>query len=321
MMSTTLKTSLTSFPMGPHIQKWMNVSHDQYKGHGNTNPSAEEVAVFTEAFLARLEDGSPDHRDHLVDLLEELVAMNLPLLAIKLVDAYPDLFPQDDFRALLHLGNAAMLVSDLTRAESAFIDAQKLVPEEPAPYVNLVQIYCHDGLMDQAERWCQAGLDAESDNTRLWELIAWIEQQKMGTDELDAKAVAQRIRSLATSKNSWAGLSLASELENPEDALSKVSVLEPFWSEGCRDDAFLIEYTAALGMAGKYDKIPAIIWQVETQETNKKLAWQLYLHLIQSFMGLGRDDDARETLKKLEQRNDLPDAAINVINALKSELG
>lgn len=319
-MSKNVSFMIGSFPMGPNTRKWMSVDEQSYRGHENSSPSPDQIASFTDAFLRQLEEKSPKNRDHLVDLIEELVAMNLPLLAIKLVDAYPNLFPADDFRAQLNLGNAAMLVSDLARAEAAFIDAQKLVPEEPAPYVNLAQIYCHDGLLTQAENWCLAGLDADSDNTRLWELMAWLEQQKVGEGSEARGKVIKRIRELARSKNSWAGLSLACELEKPEDPLSKVLALESFWNEGCRDDSFLIEYTATLGMAGHYDKIPAIIWQAEKQSENKKLAWQLYLHLVQAHMGLGRDDDAREALIKLEKRDDLPKPAADAIGALKSEL-
>ena len=319
-MTTDNGRRLQRFPMGPHIRKWLSVDEKAYSGFDNTSPSVEDIATFTDSFILKLEDQSPKNQDHLVDLLEELVGMNMPLLAIKLVDAYPDMFPSQDFRANLHLGNASMLVSDLARAEAAFITAQKLVPEEPAPYVNLTQIYCHDGLLDQAQTWCDAGLEAESDNTRLWELMAWIEQQKAGNDSGARPLIIKRIIDLAKNKNSWAGFSLACDLENPEDAPAKVRALETFWNQGCRDEQFLIEYTAALGMAGNYDKIPSIVWQAEKQDRSKKISWQLYLHLVQSFMGLGRDDDAREAMAKLEGQKELPDSALGVIQALKSEL-
>jgi tetratricopeptide (TPR) repeat protein len=303
------------------MRSWMGVLEDNYTGFNNLSPRPEQIAAFNEAFVQRLEDQAPNNSDHLVDLLEELVAMNTPLLAIKLVDAYPNLFPSNDFRAQLHLGNAAMLVSDLARAESAFIDAQRLVPEEPAPYVNLAEIYCHDGLFDHAKKWCEAGLEAESNHTRLWELIAWIEQQNSGDDASLRESVINKIKTLAEQKNSWAGTALACDLRNPEDVLTKAKALDVFFFDGCRDEDFLIEYTAVLGMAGQYDKIPPIVWQFEKQTSSKSQNWQLTMHMVQAFMGLGRDEDARENLKKLVSRDDIPPAAVAAITALKQELG
>lgn len=318
-MKSTDQKAVNKFPMGPHIREWLAIPAESYKGDENTSPSASDVANFTDAFLRHLEDATPNNSDHLVDILEELVGMNMPLLAIKLVDAYPNMFPVGDFRAQLHIGNASMLVSDLTRAESAFIEAQRLVPEEPAPYVNLVQIYCHDGLLDKAKKWCDAGLDADADNPRLWELLAWLEQSAEKSGGGDIAAVPQRLAELARSKNSWAGLSLACDLRDPEDIPTKVSALEKFWDEGCRDTNYLVEFTALLGMAGRYDRIPPVIWQVEKQSSNG-LPWQLRMHLAQAYLGLGRDDDARIELNKLNNIKDLPEIARQTAQALWTEL-
>ena len=307
--------NVASFPMGPRIKNWLEISDDTYRGHENTSPTAHDAAAFTDFVLTKIEDSTPTDADHLVDLLEELVGMNMPLLAVKLADAYPHLFPQSDFRAQLHVGNASMLIGDLARAELAFIDAQKLVPEEPAPYINLAQIYCHDNALDRAREWCLAGLDTDQDNTRLWELLAWLEQNN-GTS--DAASAAGKIAVLAKEKNSWAGMSLACDLVNPEDALTKLAALETFWDEGCRAPEFLIEFTAVLGMAGRYDRIPSIIWQAEKQAP-QGLPWQLTLHLAQAYLGLGRDQDALATLDKLSNSNELPDFARQAAEAIKAE--
>ena len=302
--------------MGPQMRAWLGVSDQEYVGDRTANPSAEHLASFSERVLQRLEDATPRNSDHLVDLIEELVGMNLPLLAVKLADAYPSLFPHDDFRANLHLGNASMLIGDLAKAEIAFITAQKIVPEEPAPYINLTQIYCHEGALDRAKQWCLAGLEAESDNTRLWELLAWIEQTDAGASpESAARAIADRAKTL----DSWAGTSLASDLLNPEDPLAKLSSLEKFYDDGLRDEDFLIEWTAILGMAGRYDRIPSIVWQAEKVAT-KPVAWQLLAHLAQSYLGLGRDGDALATLDKLSQFQGLPDAAHQSVQAMQQEI-
>jgi tetratricopeptide (TPR) repeat protein len=319
MMSSTtqnaiVQNSVANFPMGPNVRGWLNISPEDYSGAENPSPSADAVANFTDVVLEQLENTSPNNMNHLVDLLEEFVGMNMPLLAIKLADAYPQMFPKNDFRAQLNVGNAAMLISDLARAEEAFVVAQQLVPEEPAPYINLAQIYSHDGLADKAREWCLAGLDTDQNNTRLWELLAYMEQQSCG----DSTEGAKRLAILSRERNSWAGLSLSCDLINPEDVLTKLKALDPFWNEGCRDLEYLIEYTAVLGMAGLYDKIPSIIWTVEKEATNG-LPWQLTLHLAQAYLGLGHDQDALLALEKLNNIADLPDVAKEAAKSILSE--
>lgn len=318
-MNPVSKNSIVRFPMGPKLRSWLSVPEHDYKGHENTSPTAEDVAMFTDAFLLQLEDSSPNNSDQLVDLLEELVGMNLPLLAIKLADAYPEIFPQNDFRAQLYLGNASMLVNDFSRAESAFVEAQKLVPQEPAPYVNLTQIYCHDGLIERARQWCEAGLNAENNNLRLWELMAWIEQQTEHSNNTRGTSAIDAITALAKSKNSWAGVSLACDLKAPEDVIHKATELEKFWDEGLRDPEFLTEFTAVLGMAGRYDRIPSIIWQAEKQSSTG-LPWQLTVHLIQAYLGLGREEDAARALNKLSHIETLPKSAQQILQSLQEEI-
>ena len=320
-MTTSLESSvsLSAYPMGPTLRAWLKIAESGYRGYENASPSGEHVALFTDALLDSFENSVPDDDSHLVTLLEELVGMNMPLLAIKLVDAYPQLFPQEDFRAQLHLGNASMLVGDLARAEDAFIKAQSLVPAEPAPYINLAQIYCHDGLHQQARDWCLAGLDAEPDNTRLWELLAWTEQNAPANSSNSPTAVARELARIAKEKNSWAGMSLACDLENPEDVIAKLAALETFWNEGFRGHDYLIEYTAVLGMAGQYDRIPGIIWTAERELTNG-LPWQLILHLAQAHLGLGRDEDALASLEKLNNISDLSEGARAAAEAIRAEV-
>lgn len=307
--------SISSFPMGPNLRQWFGISQSDYRGFDNTLPTAEELACFSEIFLVSLEERTPQNENHFVDILEELVGMNVPLLAVKFVDSYPSVFPHDDFRAQLHYGNAAMLVGDLARAESAFVTAQRLIPEEPAPYVNLVQIYAHDNLLAKAREWCLAGLDADCENSRLWEFAAWLEQNENPTNT--NQKVGKKILDLAKQKNSWTGTSLAFDLMNPEDAIGKAHALEAFWNSGIRDTKFLIEYTAVLGVAGHYDKIPSIVWHTQKGE---KPSWQLLMHLAQANLGLGRDDDALEALDNASKCNDLPDDARSVIASLRSEI-
>lgn len=304
------------FPMGPNLREWFGVGTGEYRGAENSAPGAEQLANFSDQFLQSLEDKAPKNSSHLVDILEELVGMNFPLLAIKFVDSYHHLFPQDDFRAQLHYGNASMLVGDLARAETAFIAAQEIVPEEPAPYINLTQIYCHDDLRAKAKEWCMAGLNMDPENTRLWELAAWLEQNSEEKND-PQDAVATKIAKLAAEKNSWAGTSLACDLKNPEDVVAKAEALETFWNSGLRDLPFLIEYTAVLGMAGRFDKIPPVIWQ---SDHGGKTPWQLLIHLAQAQLGLGRLDDARQALESAAKSNDLSHEARAIIESLTQEI-
>jgi tetratricopeptide (TPR) repeat protein len=304
------------FPMGPNLRSWFGLNASQYKGTENSAPSADQVANFSQVFVQSMEDNTPKNPAHLVDILEELVGMNFPLLAIKFVDSYQHLFPHRDFRAQLHYGNASMLVGDLARAEAAFVAAQKIVPEEPAPYINLTQIYSHDDFHDKAREWCLAGLDVDPDNTRLWELAAWLEQIRSG-EHASRETVAMNIAKLALDKNSWAGTSLACDLKNPEDVTSKAEALEVFWNNGVRDLAFLIEYTAVLGVAGRFDKIPTVVWQ---SKNGDQTPWQLLVHLAQAQLGLGRHEDALDALEMASKSSELTPEARSILNSLKAEI-
>ncbi len=101
---------------------------------------------------------------------------------------------------------------------------------------------------------------------------------------------------------------------------SKLAALELYYNEGLRDHDFLIEYTAVLGMAGQYERIPAIIWQIEKQATSG-LPWELHMHALQAFMGLGRDDQAREAVEKIAKLDGVPPQARAALEALRQELG
>lgn len=317
-MSLTSTSNVLSnqYPMGPKLRSWLGISESDYLGATNEHPSAQQVEAFQERLMSQMEDVQITSGDALCDLLEELVGMNMPLLAIKLVDSYPTVFLADDFRSNLHLGNACMLVSEFARAEECFRTAQKLVPEEPAPYVNLVQIYCQDRHMDTALSWALAGLDADPNFFRLWELLAWIYQQQ------DFSTAKDRINAEAKARNSWAGTSLAVDLassgDEEPDPRAKMIALEPFYNAGERDYDFLVEYTAALGLAGLYEKIPAILWQVERQ-ASKGLPWQLYFHVIQAYLGLSRDDQALEVIEKVSKMDGIPPQAREQLEMLTKE--
>jgi len=146
---------------------------------------------------------------------------------------------------------------------------------------------------------------------------AWLEQNE--SDQQAPRAlVARNIGQLAKQKNSWAGTSLACDLNNPDDVVTKADALEAFWNSGVKDLPFLIEYTAVLGMAGRYDKIPPIVWQSKLDDG--KTPWQLLVHLAQAHLGLGRPADALETLNSANKSDDLPPDTRAMIESLISEV-
>jgi tetratricopeptide (TPR) repeat protein len=251
-------------------------------------------------------------RTELVDLLDELVTMALPNAALQLADEYPDVKHAQDFRAQLALGIAAMLAGDHQFAEAQFRHAQELIPEEPAPYVNLVQMFMNQDRMDEAELWCLAGLDAEPNHFALWDLLALLLREKHG------EYMPDTLLGLAEKRCSWAGLSLAANLTTTGDRYLKAGVLEKLYHQGERDPQFLIELTGAYGIAGDFNKIPPVIWQAESLNT-KGLPWQLHVHAAQALLSLNQPEDAMRHLEKGLIAEGLPDEARAALAELKDE--
>jgi len=125
-----------------------------------------------------------------------------------------------------------------------FSGIQELAPAEPAPYVNLVQIMIFQDRFADARTWCQAGLTAEPNNYNLWDLLADI-----GTREGENFSHYD-ILEAAKQFDSWAGYSLAADLDPEANSQTKAAHLDPFYNHGERSSDFLIEYTGALGAAG-----------------------------------------------------------------------
>jgi tetratricopeptide (TPR) repeat protein len=304
----------TTYPMGPVLRRFCGISDADYRGdHGNT-PTANEQGEFA-AWLADLFlDREVTSSAQLTDLIEELVGMDLPQTALRLVAQYPELLSLDDFRTCLQIGNAAMLAGDLDRAEDSFRAAQELIPEEPAPYTNLAQIFLHQGRFDEARTWIEAGLEAEPNNALLWERLASLEHA------LSESGFAARLLEAAEKRQSWAGMSLASDLVDGGDPLAKFARLDKLYSFGLRDQDFLVELTAVMGAAGKYDAIPQIVWQAQRLGSTQ-LPWQLWLHLAQAELAMNKAEECRAALRMAETDKLLPEQVRGVIAELDRECG
>ncbi len=314
--------------MGPALRRYLGITSD-YRGDLSAKVSDEAAAAFGQALLAYAQDHQLDGRADnvgaanvgsavLVNILEELVTMDMPAAALQMYAAHRDLFPVADFRAQFHLGNAAMLAGSLVQAEQAFIEAQKLVPGETAPYMNMAQILIHDRRFDEARAWIEAGLNADANHCGLWELLAWVFEQMEIPDH------TKLLEKLAGENNSWAGLSMVAELVAPAEPERKLNALEAFYasySDGAASEEFLVEYTAVLGQCGLYDRIPAVIWRVKSARAGKPLSWKLQLHLAQAQIAMEQMSEARASLEALQGMKTLPASVIDtVIPALMAEI-
>ena len=314
--SLEIPIQIASFPMGPHMISVLGIVEGQYLGHLNMNPSESDCIAYQEFLLDHLDSISIESSDQLTDVIEELIGMNFPILVVKFAQAFHNLVQEFDFRTQLHLGNAYMMIGDFASAEFSYKRAQSLILEEPAPYINLVQIYCEEARFALAETWCQAGLKIDPNNTKLWEFFTWIQRR------LNQDLVLERVEEIAKQLNSWAGKLLSIDLLETDPmkaAAAKLIVLNEFYQEGIRADDFLIEYTAVLGLNGQYEKIPLVIWQQE-KSGRSTLPWQLYAHSIQALMGLGRDDQAMEIANKTLTIKGLSPSAITTIRSMQQEL-
>ncbi len=304
---------IQNYPMGPKVRAFFAISDDSYRGE--IDPLYDETyrKQFADYFLSVAGAKSDLSIDILADLIDELTAMDLPEVVLGLVDQHPELLSHPDFRCQLGIGVAAMLMENFELSEDALRSAQEILPAEPAPYINIVQILFAQSRLDEALVWCESGLEAEPNNHSLWELMTRLREVT------DGEAYPDMIMRLATRFNSWAGLSLAASLSTSGDRYMKVNLLEKLYAQGERADQFLIEYTAALGVAGDMEKIPQIIWLEETGKGTESLSWQLYLHAAQAYLAMDRYEEALTYIEKSEKQKYIPDEARVAIAELRTE--
>lgn len=302
------------FPMGPALRSYLGVEQNPSNAV-QRELTPDDVTMFADALLDHATEKPVADGGVLVNLLEELIVMDMPVAALRMYDAHSAIFPAGDFRAQFHLGNAAMLAGSLIQAEQAFIEAQRLVPGEIAPYVNMAQLLIFDGRFTEAVQWIETGLEVDGNHYGLWDMYAWVLKQQEIPDY--AKAVERKAKEL----HSWAGLSLAAELIAPHEPERKLTALEAFYNEGCMTTEFLVEYTAVLGQCGLYDRIAPAIWRAKTERSEQPLSWKLQLHLAQGQIATGHYAEAAATLDGLLEVKELPeDVVAQVLPALRAEI-
>lgn len=298
------------FPMGPRLKAYLAV--DEMTLHPQETAPSDNELDFT-SFLKSYHPTKPIAITEAVGVMDELVTMALPQAALDMLQFYPEIANLPEFAPQLTIGVAAMMQKSWDLAESALRKAQEILPEEPAPYVNLAQIYQHLEQLQDAEIWIHAGLEADLNNHRLWELLAQITYKNQG------EFAPETLMKFAQTKSSWAGISMASEMITTGDRHLKATLLEKIYDRGERDPLFLIELTGAFGIAGEFEKIPQIVWQAERMNT-KGLPWQLHAHGAQAEIALGSPEKARVQIAKARKDPFVTEEALESLKFLEDEM-
>ena len=302
------------YPMGPVLRHVLEIEESEYQGEKSARPSEEQKEAFEAALKPALQSVFPLSYDELTELIDELTSMGMPSLTLFLCDHHRDYDLSKDFKALLNLGAAAMLEAEFDDAIDLMKKAHEVEPKELAPYVNLAKILLHTYEDEEADRWAQAGLALDGNHRELWEVVA-----KVSVLKGDRESAHKHLIALARKIGSFAGLSLAGEIVS--DPLLKAELLEERYQEGSREGLFLVEYTAALGEAGQFQKIPMVLWEAENMpHFSGAIPWQLYLHVIQAYLSLEDDPKALSVIAKLEGHKDLPANTKKELSMLKSSL-
>lgn len=305
--------NIHNFPMGPALRSYLGIQNVDYQGESNSRITEAEKASFRDVFLETLKQKPLGNDVEFTSVIDELVAMDFPLLVLATHEAYPDLLDQNDFQAQFAMGIASMLAGELEGANGYFARSQQLNPQEPAPYVNQALILSMLKDYDSAIMWADAGLKIEKNNFKLWQVLGQV------LFDFDQVHYMEHLRERAARFDSWAGKSLVLAQNPSLSSEDRIRAYEAIYDEGERDPAFLVEYSAILGQSNLYDRIPAIVWEAGQHHTT--LPWQLHMHCAQAHMGMEKFDLAREQIGLIQaQKDHLPESAIKELVKLQEEL-
>ncbi len=291
------------YPMGPHLKNFLQITDAEYKGENAPPASPERLKEFSSFLIDYFQDHKPANHDQFVDLIEEMTSMGLSAVVVQFVEMNAEQTIEGDFRACLALGSSLMLESELDEAALFLRQAQALAPMELAPYVNLVSIYFSMEQDEEAMNWADKALTVDANHSKVWEYIASMYMYQ------DRATAGEKVRAKAEANLSYAGMSLAAELIDPNDRLLKAQLLGDAFDAGSRDDEFLIEYTAALGLAEQFEKIPQLIFRLEKME-KKALHWKLFAHGAQAYLAMNKQDEAQELIHKAARSPHIPASII-----------
>src|SRR5262245_15864289 len=122
-MTDPTPQDFATYPMGPNVRRFLGLDDLPKDAAPLTEISEADDLAFRRVILAAIEDHAPPSADALIDLIEELTAMNMADLALRLVECNSDLFPRDNAEAWIASGNAALISGDYVAAEHSFREA------------------------------------------------------------------------------------------------------------------------------------------------------------------------------------------------------
>jgi tetratricopeptide (TPR) repeat protein len=294
---------MQAYPCGPAVAKWLGIRSEE-----NKNLTSEDKTKFQEFLLRSVEEKNIEDIEQFSQILDELLAMDFPLLVLKVADCFPSLRSIDHFKALRAQGIAGMLTGEYSLASFAFEKAISLAPEEISSYVNLFQVQRAQEDMDAAKDTLERALNIDPNYFPVWDLLYQF------FTEFFPKPITL-IKQTVQDYDSWMGALLLCELEG----LDKVEELEKFYQKGERSQAFLAEYTGALGEKEQYEKVNEVVWQCESF-FDKKLHWKLNMHRLQATIALGQNERFLELKKEILKAPDLPKLAREEIENLTESM-
>ena len=285
------------YPMGPKLREYLDI--EDYQGEQSGAPDAEKATAFSQQLIELFQAKPVGDFYEWVDLLEELCAMGLSSVVTFLAENDYKEQASEDFRAQLAIGSCYMLEGIDEAACQHLLAAYEASPEEIAPYVNLASLQYAFERDKEAKAWAEAGLKVDGEQTKLWEILASILLHD------DKASAGEKLSEFAQSIQAYLGLSLAADLIDPNDALLKVQMLEPLADSSNLSAEFIVEYTAALGLAREFEKIPGVLWKAE-QIHGLRLPWKAYAHLMQAYLAEEKATEAKQMLEKIKKLPDVP---------------
>lgn len=292
------------YPMGPSLRAYLKIDDRAYLGEKSPQPSELESERFSEALIDYFSAMPIETTSQWIDVVEELTAMSLSRVAIFLAEEDFREEANTDYRSLLAIGCSYMLEERFDASIAYFQKAQAAEPEEPASYVNIASVYYAQSQDQRAKEWILAGLDIDPNHKRLWEILASI------LLHANKESAGQDLRAIAETKQSYLGLSLAADLLEPQDQMFKAELLDDLYASLAEPDGeFLVEYTAALGMAQRFESIPAVVWKAQ-KIAGTKLPWKLHAHALQANLAMEKIDEASACLEQLKRCDDAPEDTV-----------
>ncbi len=299
------------YPMGPHLRNFLEIPQNLYQGHKSVFPTEDRQRAFESWLIKHLKFSEAPDFNQTIDLIEELVSMNLAKGAVALGESANSQLFREDFRSQLAMGAAYMIVGSLEYSEKCFKRAQSIIPEEIAPYTNIVALYYHQRRDDEALVWASSGLDIEPNSRKIWDIVHAIYQSRYGNDG------ANQMKNLAESKLSWVGEDLVCRMIDGGDPMARLIILDKYYTSGTREEDFLVEFTGALGQAEKFDRIPAILWEAEAK--GLKPGWQLLIHAAQAQISLNNKTEFDVLASRAMKESGIPEEAKQQLQALMKD--